>query len=78
MKEIGTKIMIIILSLFTIFDPSIKKIKSGKKYLHSLFSESFSDDELTDSIKAFRQMNSSENAFKYHQDESRISTLVNK
>jgi hypothetical protein len=64
MKEIGIKIMIIALSLFTILDPSIEKIKNGKKYLHSLFSESF-DDELPDSIRTTITINSFENAYRY-------------
>ena len=65
MKEIGIKIMIIALSLFTILDPSIEKIKNGKKYLHSLFSESFVDDELPDSIRTTITINSFENAYRY-------------
>jgi hypothetical protein len=65
MKELRIKIMIIILTLFTIFDPSIKKIKSGKKYLHSLFSESFNDDALSDSINKIRKVNLVANAFRY-------------
>ncbi|HTC01128.1 MAG TPA: hypothetical protein VK705_10640 [Ferruginibacter sp.] len=43
MKEVKTKIMILILTLYVVFDPSIEKIKHGKEYLHSLFSESFDD-----------------------------------
>ena len=74
MKEIRTKIMIVILTLFVIFDPSIPKIKSGKKYLHNLFNESFSDNELPDSIKAIKQTNLLELESFY----SRISTAVNK
>jgi len=65
MKEVRTKIMIVVLSLFIILDPSVKKIRNGKKYLHSLFSESFADEELRDSIKTFRKINSFENAFRY-------------
>ncbi len=62
MKEIRIKIMIVVLSLFIILDPSIEKIRNGKKYLHSLFNESFADDQLPDSIKMIRKINSSENA----------------
>jgi hypothetical protein len=65
MKETRIKILIVALSLFIILDPSIEKIKSGKKYLHNLFSESFADEELPDSIKTIRKINSFENAFRY-------------
>jgi hypothetical protein len=50
MKEARTKILIIILALYVVFDPSIKKIEHGKEYLHSLFNESF-DDETSASAK---------------------------
>jgi len=45
MKEVRTKVMIIILALYVVFDPSIEKIKHGKEYLYSLFNESFDNEE---------------------------------
>jgi hypothetical protein len=43
MKETRTKIMILILTLYVVFDPSIEKIKHCKKYLHVLFTVPFDD-----------------------------------
>jgi hypothetical protein len=63
MKEIREKVLIIIITLFIIFDPSIQKIKSGQKYLHSLFAESFSDEEAIDSVKTVVPI-SSQNALR--------------
>ena len=45
MKEARTKILILILTLYVVFDPSIEKIKHGKEYLHSLFTETFDDTD---------------------------------
>jgi hypothetical protein len=50
MKEARTKILIIILTLFVVFDPSIYKITHGKEYLHSLFNEYF-DEDVSNSTK---------------------------
>jgi hypothetical protein len=46
MKEKGTKIMIVILALLVILDPSVDKLSNGKKYMHCLFYESFKEDEV--------------------------------
>jgi hypothetical protein len=51
MKEARTKIMILILTLYVVFDPSIKKVEHGKEYLHSLFNESFDNEEFNSTKK---------------------------
>jgi hypothetical protein len=64
-KETTTKLLIIVLSLFVIFDPTIEKVKHGKKYLHSLFVETFNDDQISiSSIKKVARVDSSENALR--------------
>jgi hypothetical protein len=64
-KETTTKLMIIVLSLFVIFDPSIEKLKHSKKYLHSLFVETFNDDQISvSSIRKVARTDSSENALR--------------
>ena len=51
MKEARTKILILILTLYVVFDPSIKKVEHGKEYLHSLFNESFDNEEFNSTKK---------------------------
>jgi hypothetical protein len=52
MKEARTKILILILTMYVVFDPSIEKIKHGREYLHSLFNETFDDDVSNSTKKA--------------------------
>jgi hypothetical protein len=50
MKEARTKILILILTLYVVFDPSIEKIKHSKEYLHVLFTVPF-DEDVSNSAK---------------------------
>ena len=66
MKEARTKIMILILTLYVVFDPSIQKIKHSKEYLHSLFSESFDDtSDYTKKVVPIISIRSSQNEVGY-------------
>jgi hypothetical protein len=64
MKEIKTKIMIVILILLVVFDPSIKKISNRKQYWNSLFHESFKDEELSN-YSRIRPVDSLQSALRY-------------
>jgi hypothetical protein len=66
MKEARTKIMILILTLYVVFDPSIQKIKHSKEYLHSLFSEPFDDTpDYTKKVVPIISIRSSQNEVGY-------------
>jgi len=71
MKEKKTKIMIVVLSLLVVLDPSVDKLSNGKKYMYSLFYESFKEDEVSINHQKYdqfskeaRSIDSSQNALR--------------
>jgi len=47
MKEKKIKLMIIALTLFVVFDPSVEKLRDYKSYFHDLFYSTFEDRDIS-------------------------------